>query len=147
MKTDKICTKIKDKQIGLMLEKMQKDIGNFKIIMSEKDEQLHDLKIILKAVTISYQQVRKENIQLKQYITTIKQQQQQCQQQQQQVYFSRPKKYKIVIYEEASDSNLQQYQARNLQQKKKQKNMTLIQSNKNNKSDRNNNNNCLKKGT
>ena len=114
MKTDKICAKIKDKQIGLMLEKIQKDIGNFKIIMSEKDEQLHDLKIILKAVTISYQQVRKENIQLKQYITTIKHQQQQCQQQQQQVYFSRPKKYKIVIYEEASDSNLQQYQARNL---------------------------------
>ena len=114
MKTDKICAKIKDKQIGLMLEKIQKDIGNFKIIMSEKDEQLYDLKIILKAVTITYQQVRKENIQLKQYITTIKHQQQQCQQQQQQVYFSRPKKYKIVIYEEASDSNLQQYQARNL---------------------------------
>ena len=114
MKTDKICAKIKDKQIGLMLEKIQKDIGNFKLIMSEKDEQLYDLKIILKAVTISYQQVRKENIQLKQYITTIKHQQQQCQQQQQQVYFSRPKKYKIVIYEEASDSNLQQYQARNL---------------------------------
>ena len=114
MKTDKICAKIKDKQIGLMLEKIQKDIGNFNIIMSEKDEQLYDLKIILKAVTISYQQVRKENIQLKQYITTIKHQQQQCQQQQQQVYFSRPKKYKIVIYEEASDSNLQQYQARNL---------------------------------
>ena len=114
MKTDKIGAKIKDKQIGLMLEKIQKDIGNFKIIMSEKDEQLYDLKIILKAVTISYQQVRKENIQLKQYITTIKHQQQQCQQQQQQVYFSRPKKYKIVIYEEASDSNLQQYQARNL---------------------------------
>ena len=114
MKTDKICAKIKDKQIGLMLEKIQKDIGNFKIIMSEKDEQLYDLKIILKAVTISYQQVRKENIQLKQYITTIKHQQQQCQQQQQQVYFSRPKKYKIVIYEEASESNLQQYQARNL---------------------------------
>ena len=114
MKTDKIYAKIKDKQIGLMLEKIQKDIGNFKIIMSEKDEQLYDLKIILKAVRISYQQVRKENIQLKQYITTIKHQQQQCQQQQQQVYFSRPKKYKIVIYEEASDSNLQQYQARNL---------------------------------
>ena len=115
MKTDKICAKIKDKQIGLMLEKIQKVIGNFKIIMSEKDRQLYDLKIILKDVTISYQQVRKENIQLKQYITTKKQQQpQQCQQQQQQVYFSRPKKYKIVMYEEASDSNLQQYQARNL---------------------------------
>ena len=127
MKTDKICAKIKDKQIGLMLEKIEKDIGNFKIIMSEKDRQLYDLKIILKDVTISYQQVRKENIQLKQYITTKKQQQpQQCQQQQQQVYFSRPKKYKIVMYEEASDNNLQQYQARNLQQKKKQKNKTLI---------------------
>ena len=115
MKTDKICAKIKDKQIGLMLEKIEKDIGNFKIIMPEKDRQLYDLKIILKDVTISYQQVRKENIQLKQYITTKKQQQpQQCQQQQQQVYFSRPKKYKIVMYEEASDNNLQQYQARNL---------------------------------
>ena len=36
---------IKDEQIGLILERIEKDIENFKIIISEKDKQLCDLKI------------------------------------------------------------------------------------------------------
>ena len=62
-----------------MLEEIEKDIENFKIIISGKHKQLYDLKNILKTVKKSYQKVAKENKQLKQYITTIKQlQQQQC---------------------------------------------------------------------
>ena len=56
-----------------MLEEIEKDIENFKIIISEKDDQLCNLKKILKAAQNSYQQVTKENKHLKQYITTIKQ--------------------------------------------------------------------------
>ena len=72
MNTNKICAKIKDKQINLLLEKFEKYIGNFKIIISEKDKQLYDLKNILTAANISSQQITKVNIQLKQYITTTK---------------------------------------------------------------------------
>ena len=98
LKATKFTQQIKDKQIGLLLEEIEKDIENFKIIISEKDKEPYDLKNILKAAKNGYQQVTKENKQLKQYITTIKQQQQQQQQeqrpqqqQQQQAYFSRPK--------------------------------------------------------
>ena len=90
-----------------MLEEIEKDIANFKIIISEKDKQLYDLKIILKNAKNTYQQVTEENKQLKQYIMVIKQQQEQ---QQQQRYFSRPEKYKHVVYEEASDSDLEENQ-------------------------------------
>ena len=72
MNTNKICAKIKDKQINLLLEKFEKYIGNFKIIISEKDKQLYNLKNILTAANISSQQITKVNIQLKQYITTTK---------------------------------------------------------------------------
>ena len=72
MNTNKICAKIKDKQINLLLEKFEKCIGNFKIIISEKDKQLYGLKNILTAANISSQQITKVNIQLKQYITTMK---------------------------------------------------------------------------
>ena len=98
LKATKFTQQIKDEQIGLLLEEIEKDIENFKIIISEKDKEPYDLKNILKAAKNGYQQVTKENKQLKQYITTIKQQQQQQQQQQrpqqqqqQQAYFSRPK--------------------------------------------------------
>ena len=98
LKATKFTQQIKDEQIGLLLEEIEKDIENFKIIISEKDKEPNDLKNILKAAKNGYQQVTKENKQLKQYITTIKQQQQQQQQeqrpqqqQQQQAYFSRPK--------------------------------------------------------
>ena len=55
-----------------MLKDLEKDIENFKIIISENDQQLYDLKNISKAATNSWQQVTKE--QLKQYIMAIKQQ-------------------------------------------------------------------------
>ena len=48
-----------------MLEKIEKDIRNFKIIISEKDKQMYDLRSILKAAKNCYQQVTKENIQVK----------------------------------------------------------------------------------
>ena len=71
----------------------------------KKNKQPYDLKNILKAAKNSYQEVAKENKQLKQYITTIRQQQKQYKQKQQQAYLSKPKKYKKVVYEEASDSD------------------------------------------
>ena len=55
-----------------MLEEIEKYIENFKIIIFEKDKQLYNLKNILKAAKNSYQQVTKENKQLKQRITTMK---------------------------------------------------------------------------
>ena len=98
-----------------MLEETEKDIEKFKIIISEKDTQLHDLKNILQAAKTSYRKVAEENKQLKQHTTIIKQKQhqrqrQQQQQQQQQVYFSRPNKYEKVVYEETSDSDLEENQ-------------------------------------
>ena len=72
MSTNKICAKIKHKQVSLLLEKFEKYIANFKITISEKDKQLYDLKNILTAANISSQQTTNVNIQLKQYIATIK---------------------------------------------------------------------------
>ena len=60
---------IKDEQIGLLLEETEKDIEKFKIIISEKDTQLHDLKNILQPAKTSYRKVTEENKQLKQHIT------------------------------------------------------------------------------
>ena len=93
----------------------------FKKLFLKKNKQLYDLKNILKAAKNSYQEVTKENKQLKQCITTIKQQQQQQQykQQQQQAYLSKPKHYKNVVYEEPSDSNTEENQQENLYLKKK----------------------------
>ena len=101
----KSAQQIKDEEMGLMLEETEKDIENFKVIISEKDRQLRDLKNILQAAKTSYRKVTEGNKQLKQHIAIIKQkqyqrqrqQQQQKQQQQQQPYFSRPKKYKKVV--------------------------------------------------
>ena len=97
-----------NKQV-LYQKKLNKILKIKKKAISEKSKQLYYLKNILKAAKNIYQEVTKENIQLKQDITTIKQQQKQQQlnkqqQQQQQAYFSKPKKYKKVVYEEASHS-------------------------------------------
>ena len=81
---------IKDEQIGLMPEEIEKDIENFKIIISEKDKQLHDIKNVLNAANNSYRQVTEENKQLKHCITNVKND-------------YRPKKYKKVFYEETTD--------------------------------------------
>ena len=73
-----------------MLEEIEQDIEQYKIIIDTKNKQLLDLKNILKAGKNSYQEATKENKQSKQYITNIKEKYQQ-QQQQQQIY-SRLKK-------------------------------------------------------
>ena len=79
-----------------MLEEIKQDIEQYKNRIETKNKQLFDLKNILKEVKTSYQEVTKENKQLKQYITNIKQRK--YQQQQQQIY-SRSKKYRKVVYE------------------------------------------------
>ena len=70
-----------------MLEEIGQDIEQFKKIVGSKNKQLVDLKNILKSAKSSYQELTKENKQLKQYITKIKQQQYQ-----QQKIYTRPKK-------------------------------------------------------
>ena len=117
LRPTKSAQQIKDEETGPMLEEIKKDIENFKIMISEKDKQLQDLKNILQAVKTSCRKVTEENKQLKQHVTIIKQkqhqrqqQEQQQQQQQQQAYFSRPKEHKKVVYEETSDSDLEENQ-------------------------------------
>ena len=84
LRPTKSAQQIKDEEIGPMLEEIKKDIKNFKIMISEKDKQLQDLKNILQAAKTSYRKVTEENKQLKQHITIVKQKQHQRQQQQQQ---------------------------------------------------------------
>ena len=81
LRPTKSAQQIKDEEIGPMLEEIKKDIENFKIMISEKDKQLQDLKNILQAAKTSYRKVTEENKQLKQHITIIKQKQHQRQQQ------------------------------------------------------------------
>ena len=64
--------KIKDEEIGLMLEEIEQDIEQLKKIIDSKNKQLVDLKNILKLAKSSYQELTKENKQLKQYVTNIK---------------------------------------------------------------------------
>ena len=99
LRPTKSAQQIKDKQIGHMLEEIEKDIENFKIIVSEKGKQFRDLKNILQTAKTRYRKVTEENKKLKQHITIIKQKQDQRQQQQhqqQQAYFSRQKKCKKI---------------------------------------------------
>ena len=63
-----------------MLEEIGKSNKNFKIIISEKDKQLLDLKTILQAAKTSYRKVAGKNKQLKQHIASIKQKQKYSQQ-------------------------------------------------------------------
>ena len=88
-----------------MLEEIEQDVEQFKKIIDLKNKQLVDLKTILKLAKSSYQELTKENKQLKQYITNIKQKQYQ-----QQKIYTRPKKYKKVVYEEQTDSETEQEQ-------------------------------------
>ena len=64
--------KLKEEQINFMLEDIKKDIENFKLVISEKEKQLRDLKNILLAAKASYRKVTEENQQLKQLIVLIK---------------------------------------------------------------------------
>ena len=88
-----------------MLEEIEKDVELFKKTIDLKNKQLVDLKNILKLAKSSYQELTKENKQLKQYITNIKQKQYQ-----QQKIYTRPKKYEKVVYEEQTDSETEQEQ-------------------------------------
>ena len=55
-----------------MLEEFEEEIENFKLVISEKDKQLRDLKNILFAAKASYKKVTEENQQLKQHLVLIK---------------------------------------------------------------------------
>ena len=108
LRLTKSAQQIKDEQIGFLLEDIEQNIEEFKKIIETKNKQLTDKKEILKGVKYSYQELTKENKQLKQYIANINDQQQQQLRQQQQ-YF-RPKNYKKVLYEEETDNKIEQDQ-------------------------------------
>ena len=81
LKPTKSAQKIKEEQISFLLEDIEKDIAKSKKIIETKNRQLAKVKERLQGAKNSYQDLEKENKQLKQYITNIKQQQQQQQQQ------------------------------------------------------------------
>ena len=72
LRSSKSAQQLKDEQINFMLEDIKKDIENFKLVISEKEKQLRDLKNILLAAKASYRKVTEENQQLKQLIVLIK---------------------------------------------------------------------------
>ena len=61
----KSAQQIKDQQKGWMLEEIEQDIEQFEKIIDSKNKQLFDLKTILKSAKSSYQELKKENKQLK----------------------------------------------------------------------------------
>ena len=63
---------LKDEQVNLMLDEIEKDIENIKLVISEKDKQLRDVKSILFAAKASYKKVTEQNQQLKHRIVLIK---------------------------------------------------------------------------
>ena len=63
---------LKDEQVNLMFEEIEKDIENIKLVISEKDKQLRDLKNTLFAAKAGYGKVTEENQQLKHRIVLIK---------------------------------------------------------------------------
>ena len=73
---------VKDEQINFMLGEFEEEIENFKLVISEKDKQLRDLKNILFAAKASYKKVTEENQKLKQHIVLIKENKKLRQQQQ-----------------------------------------------------------------
>ena len=72
LRPSKSAQQLKDEQINFMLEDIKKDIENFKLVISEKEKQLRDLKNILLDAKSSYRKVKEENQQLKQLIVLIK---------------------------------------------------------------------------
>ena len=61
----KSAQQIKDQQKEWMLEEIEQDIEQFEKIIDSKNKQLFDLKTILKSAKSSYQELTKENKQLK----------------------------------------------------------------------------------
>ena len=109
---------LKDEQINFMLEDIKKDIENFKLVISEKDKQLRDLKNILFAAKASYKKVTEGNKHLKQRIVSIKENKKQRQQQPtpeeyqnqyQNLYYpkqpTRQKNIKKIVYTEENDTD------------------------------------------
>ena len=105
--------KIKDEQIIFLLGDLEKSLEQDKEALENKEKQLAEAKRILVAARNSFDNLNKENSDLKAYITQIKnhfQQENKRQQQeflkQQQSFFEnvKPKKYKKIILEEESET-------------------------------------------
>ena len=71
LRSTKSAQQIKDEQTGFLLEDIEQDIEEYKIIIETKNKQLADIKKVLQGVKNSYQGLKKENKQLKQYIANI----------------------------------------------------------------------------
>ena len=99
---------IKDNQINYLLGDVEKNLEEYKFALGTKEKQLLDARKILLSAKQSYDNVVKENINLKAYIEKLKQhfQQQQVQflKEQKSYYQESPKKYKKVIYQEETES-------------------------------------------
>ena len=53
LRSTRSAEQLKNEQINLMLEEIEKGIENFKLLISEKDKQLRDLKDILFAAKLA----------------------------------------------------------------------------------------------
>ena len=99
---------IKDDQINYLLGDLEKSLQEYKFALDAKEKQLSDARKILLSAKQSYDNVVKENTDLKWYIEKLKQhfQQQQLQflKEQKNCYQEFPKKYKKVIYQEETES-------------------------------------------
>ena len=90
---------IKEEQVNFLLEDIEKNLGEYKTAIELRDKQLADTKRILKGTKFSYNNLLKENKQLKEYILGIKPKFQNYQKQQKEQehlqdtqHFRRPKK-------------------------------------------------------
>ena len=99
---------IKDDQINYLLGDLEKNLEEYKFALDAKENQLSDARKILLSAKKSYDNVVKENTDLKAYIQKLKQhfQQQQLRflKEQKNYYQEPPKKYKKVIYQEEVES-------------------------------------------
>ena len=92
----------KEEQVNFLLEFIEKNLEEYKSAIELRDKQLPDTKRIPKGAKVSYDNLLKENKQLKEYILGIKQRFQKYQKQQEEQkllqdtqYFKRPQKKKI----------------------------------------------------
>ena len=99
---------IKNDQINYLLGDLEKNLEEYKFALDAKENQLSDAREILLSAKKSYDNVVKENTDLKAYIQKLKQhfQQQQLRflKEQKNYYQEPPKKYKKVIYQEEVES-------------------------------------------
>ena len=99
---------IKDDQINYLLGDLEENIDKYKFALDANEKQLSDARKILLSSKQSYDNVVKENTDLKAYIEKLKlhfqQQQLQFLEKQKSYYQEFPKKYKKVIYQEETES-------------------------------------------